>query len=153
MTLSYEEIYSSFLGYITDYNIVSMDEQDAYDVMSEWLKKAYSKPYVRRLFSTALFDNEIQMLTYEMDYPVEENADNDFVIDVLAKGMVIEWVQPQVKSKALTAQVFSNKESKFFSQSAHLSELQDLLDDTRLEQRKIIRDRGYINNAYLEGSS
>lgn len=150
MTLSYEDIYSFFLGYITDHNIAAMSMQDAYDLMSENLHKAVSKPYVRRLFSEFNNDSEIMTLTFEMDYKTDDNADKDFVLDILAKGMVIEWLQPQVKSRLLTAQYFGNSDKKYFSQSAHLNELQSLLEEAKLDQRKMIRDRGYISNSYLE---
>lgn len=151
MTLSYDEVFRSFLGNITDYKIASMTMQDAYDMMVEWLHKAFSKPYVRRLFSSSILDDTVQTFSFEMSYEVDENSDKDFAIDVLAKGMVIEWVQPQVKSGLNIAQGFFGKEQKFYSQQAHLSELRGLLEDTQLEQRKIIRDRGYIYNPYLEG--
>lgn len=150
MTLSYEDIFSSFLGYVTDYNLASIDMQEANDLMCEWLRKAYSKPYLRRLFSSSTLDDEIQTLTFEMAFKYSDDIDLDFVVEILAKGMVVEWLQPQVKSKLMTAQMFGGKEQKFFSQSQHLSELRGLLEDITLEQRKMIRDRGYIDNQYLE---
>lgn len=150
MTLSYDEIFSSFLGYITDYNIASMSMQEAYDMMVEWLRKSYSRPYTRRLFSSSVLDDEIQTLTFEMEYQKDEDMDKDFVIEVLSKGMVIEWLQPQVKSKLLTNQMFGGKEQKWFAQANQLDQLRGLLEDTKLEQRKMIRDRGYIYNSYLE---
>lgn len=150
MTLSYEDIFSSFLGYVTDYNLASADFQDATDMMREWLKKAYSKPYLRRLFSSSILDDEVQTFTFEMDFEFTDDSDMDFVTDILAKGMVIEWLQPQVKSRLMTAQFFGGKEQKWFSQAQHISELRGLLEDITLEQRKMIRDRGYINNSYLE---
>lgn len=149
MTLSYDEIFSSFLGYVTDYTLANIDFQDATDMMCEWLRKAYSKPYLRRLFSSAVLDDELQMFTFEMTFQYSEDEDISFTTDVLAKGMVIEWLQPQVKSRLMTSQFFGGKEQKWFSQAQHISELRGLLEDITLEQRKMIRDRGYINNSYL----
>ena len=149
MTLSYDDIFSSFLGYITDYNIASMNMQEAYDMMVEWLKKTYSSPYIRRLFSSSKMDDEVQIFTFEMEYSKDEEMDKDFVIEVFSKGMDIEWLQPQVKSKLLTAQFFGGKEQKFYAQANQLDQLRGLLEDTTLEQRKMIRDRGYIYNSYL----
>lgn len=149
MTLSYEDIFSSFLGYVNDYDIASSDIQTAYDNMTEWLNKAFAKPYLRRLFSSSVMDDEIQTLSFEMDYKVNDEYDRDFVKDVLAKGMVIEWLQPQVKNRSLVAQFFGTKDQKVYSQSQHLSELRGLLEDAKNEQRKLIRDRSYINNSYL----
>lgn len=150
MTLSFDDIFSSFLGYVTDYNIASMNIQDAYDMMVEWLKKAYSKPYARRLFSSSTLDTEIQTLTFEMNYKKDDEMDKDFVLEVLSRGMVIEWLQPQVKSKLLTQQFFGGKEQKYYAQSNQLDQVRALLEDAILEQRKMIRDRGYIYNSYLE---
>lgn len=149
MTLSYDDVFSSFLGYVTDYNIASMNMSDAYEMMTEWLHKACSKPYLRRLFSELSFEDDIQVLTFEMEYEKDENMDKDFTLEILSKGMVIEWVQPQVKSKLLTSQFFGGKEQRWFAQANQLDQLRGLLEDTILEQRKMVRDRGYIYNSYL----
>lgn len=150
MTLSYDEIFSNFLGYVSDYDIASMSNQDANDIMTEWLHKSCANPYLRRLFSKSILDDNIQTFTYEMDYITEENADNDFVINVLAKSMIVEWLTPLVRNKVNISQMFGGKEAKWFSQAQHISELRGLLEDTQLEVRRLIRDRGYIWNSYLE---
>lgn len=153
MTLSYDEIFSRFLGYVTDYDIVSINPDDAYAEMREWLRKAYSKPYLNRLFLSSTIDDEIQLLTFEMSFKINDDVDKEFITEVLSKGMVIEWLQPQVKNKLLTQQFFGGKEQKFYAQSNQLDQVRSLLDDAIVEQRKIIRDRGYINNSYLEGNT
>ena len=150
MTISYEDVFSLFLGYVNDYELLSYDDQIIYDSMIEYLKKAVSKPYVRRLFLEFSNNVEIMTLDFEMLYMVEDGYDKDFVMDIIAKGMVIEWLQPKVNSVLNTNQFFGTKESQFFSQSNHINQLRGLLDDVKIEQRKIIRDRGYINNDYLE---
>lgn len=148
-SVNYDVIFSYFLGYVTDHQLASMSMQDAYDFMVEYLHKALAKPYTRRLFSSCDIDDNIQVITFEMEYVVDESADTDFVIDILSKGMVIEWLEPQVNSKNNVLQFFGGKEQKFYSQSTHLGEISALLESLRNEQKDIIRDRGYINNSYL----
>ena len=149
-SLSYEEIFSDFLGNVTDYDIASMEISEAYSMMTEYLHKALSNTYIRRLFSSIQYDDSIQIFEYELTNKVEDEQDSDFVKSIITKGMVIEWVKPQVRSKLNMAQMFGGKEQRFFSQSQHLSELRGLLEDTQLELRKEIRDRGYIYNPYLK---
>lgn len=151
-SLQYGDIYSYFLGYITDYKLANMDEDSANELMLEYLRKTISDPYVRRLFLTLTMNDEEQLIDFDLSYKTNASSDNDFVQVILAKGMVIEWLQSHVKSRLNTAQMFAGKEQKFYSQSQHISELRGLLDDARLEQRKMIRDRGYINNPYLNES-
>ena len=150
-SLSYDEIFSDFLGSVTDYELASINIDDMYGLMTEYLHKTLSQSYIRRLFSSVSFDDTIQVFTFEMANSVDNTADLDFTRYILSKGMVVEWLKPQVRSKTNIAQMFTGKEEKFYSQAQHLSELRGLLEDTKLELRKVIRDRGYIYNPYLEG--
>ena len=149
-SLSYDEIFSDFLGSVTDYELASIDIDDMYGLMTEYLHKALSLSYVRRLFSSISLDDTIQEMSFEVANAVDETADVDFIKYILSKGMVIEWLKPQVRSKLNIAQFFGGKEQKWFSQAQHLTELRGLLEDTQLDMRKAIRDRGYIYNSYLK---
>ena len=151
-SIEYESIFSSFLGYIDDYELASYTETSAYELMGEYLHKTVAEPYVRRLFSSISLDDDEEVVNFEMSYVVDEESDSDFVETILSKGMVVKWLEPQVKSKLLTAQMFAGKESKWYSQQAHLAELRNLLTDVKADMRGQIRDRGYIYNSYLEES-
>jgi len=149
-SLSYDEIFSDFLGSVTDYGLASIDIDDMYGLMTEYLHKTLSLSYVRRLFSSISLDDTVQEFSFTVINTVDDDADVDFVKSILSKGMVVEWLKPQVRSKLNIAQMFGGKEQKFYAQSNHLSELRGLLEDTKLEMRKEIRDRGYIYNPYLK---
>ena len=89
-----------------------------------------------------------------MKYETADNSDEDFVTKILYKGMLVEWLTPQVRSKLNIAQMMtSNKESKFYSQAQHLSELRGMLEDTKIELRQIISEHGFIYNTYLDEGS
>ena len=150
-SISYEDVYSIFLSSITDYNLLNADDAEVYDQFAEMLHKVAASTYIRRLFTTFTMNDQTLTIEYEMKNPsVDETEDKEFLVNVLAKGMIEEWVRPQVNKTSLTAQMFGGKEQKMFSQSQHLAELRALLDSARLEKRKMIRERGYIYNPYLE---
>lgn len=151
-SLSYDEIYSRVLDKITDYDFLEYSESEIYDSLNRKLKSVISKPYLRRLFTSVSLDDEVQQFTYSMNYTVNEDADRDFVCEAIALGIVAAWIEPQVKTTNLIHQQFtSSKESKWYNQKDHLNELRALLKDCKLEQQAIIRDRGWINNTYLDG--
>lgn len=151
MTSDYENIYSCFLSKITDYSFLSLPEDDIYDFMRGWMHSTTARPYIRRLFSSIQLDDEIQLLTFELTDPVDDDSDLDFTVEILARGMVIAWLEPQVKSVINISQMFGGKEQKFYAQANHLNELKGLLKEAKTELRKMIRDHGYINNSYLRG--
>ena len=150
--LDYEEIFSSFLGSVTDYDLAALEPTDSYQLMTEYLHKALAERYVARLFSSKELDDITQKFSFEMKYVIDEDSDKEFIINALAKWMVYEWLHRQVRSVSLTAQFFGDKESKFYSQANHLSELQALQTSTYDEAYKYIMQRGYIDNSYLEGT-
>lgn len=149
-SIKYEEIFSDFLGRITDYQLASLNMSDAYSLMTEKLNAAISEPYIYSLFAEFELDDEIQTITFTMEYPINDKSDINFVKNVLARGMVVEWLQSQVKSKLNINQYFGDSDKKWYSQASHLAEVRGLLSDARIELDKMITDRGFIYNDYLE---
>ena len=152
MTSEYEDIYSRFYLRVEDYNIVGLEKQLVENMMNGWMKSVLSKPYVRRLFATLDNDEDVEEIDYELKFPVSDQEDQDFVEELIATGMTVEWLRPKYNSTLLTSQFFSNSEQKFYSQANHMAELKDMYHRAENDLRKLIRDRGYINNQYLSES-
>lgn len=152
-SIKYEDIFSLFLGEIEDPKLASLKQSQAYELMTEYLHKTIGEPYVRRLFSSLTLNDELLKLDFELKYETTDNSDEDFVTKILYKGMLVEWLTPQVRSKLNIAQFFGGKEQKFYSQSNHLSELRGMLEDTKIELRQIISEHGFIYNTYLDEGS
>ncbi len=152
MTSEYEDIYSRFYLRVEDYNIVGLEKKLVENMMNGWMKSVLSKPYVRRLFATLDNDEDVEQIEYELKFPVSDEEDQDFVEELIATGMTVEWLRPKYNSTLLTSQFFSNSEQKFYSQANHMTELKDMYHRAENDLRKLIRDRGYINNQYLSES-
>lgn len=150
MTLQYEDIFSMFLTKIVDYSFLEHDEKYLREQMVSWLHSSASHPRLRAKFNSFYLSDENEILNFELKTSVDEQSDIEFVKDVLSKGMVISWLEPQVKNVLLTKQMFGGKEEKYYAQANHLKELQLLLNDVKLEFSKLLRDYGYINNSYIK---
>lgn len=149
-SIDYDDIFSFFLGEIdSDASLLSLSREDLEELEKEYLRKAASKPTVRRMFSIFLFDEEEKSISYEMKIPDDEESDKTFVMNVLGKGMMIEWMSPIVRSKKNLSQMFSGKEQNFYSQANHISAVMSMLEDAKLEQYKLISDRSSALNSYL----
>lgn len=154
-SLKYDEIYSRFFTKVEAFDFVHEELSDRIiaEYMSSWLRSALAYPYIRRLFKTVVLDSELETFEGELRYEIDEFTDNEFVLEVLAYGMVYSWLEPKVKSITNIYQNFAASERKFYSQSQHLSELRALLSDAEVRIRSLIRDRGYLYNTYLDGGS
>lgn len=149
--LSYDKLFSRVLNKINDPKELSLDESDLLEIYTERLHSVIGKPRVRRLFSSITLDDEIQEMTFTLNNSVDEYADEDFVLEVLTLGMVIEWLQPQVDSLNYVVQMVGGKEEKMMQN--HYKPMQDRLENLKVEQNKMIRDYGYMYNSYIKGDS
>lgn len=150
MTLLYEEVFSTFLTKIVDYSFLEYDEKYIREQMVSWLHTSFANPRLRAKFSGLEMDDEHAKFDFELKVSVSENDDIEFVKDIIARSMVIAWIEPQVKTVLLTKQMFGGKEEKFYAQSNHLSQLQNLLSGAKEELSKILRDYGYLHNLYIK---
>ena len=150
MTSTYNDIYSRFLIKIRDYEFAGLPEPNATEQMLEWLRSALSQPYIIRIFESISADDEIAEIEYTLTSSINEYTDKNFVEELLGYQMVCEWLQPKLKATTLLNQMVTNsKESKYYSQSAHISELRGILADAENKVRSMLRDKGYIWNSYL----
>lgn len=153
MTSSYNDIYSRFLIKVRDYEFAGLPEPNATEQMLDWLRSALSKPYIFRIFKSDSFtaDDEIAVIDYTLTDSVNDYQDKNFVEELLAYQMVVEWVEPKVNTTTLLNQMITNsKEQKFYAQANQLSQLRELLETAENKVRSMLRDRGYIYNSYLE---
>lgn len=150
MTSQYTNIYSRFMLKIRDYEFANLDEPNMTLQMLDWLRSALSQPYVYRIFGEFSPDDEIAEIEYTLISPVNDYADQNFVEELLAYQMVVEWVTPKVQTTTLLNQMITNsKEQKFYAQANQLDQLRALKSDAENKVRSMLRDRGYIYNSYL----
>lgn len=152
-SITYDEIFSSFFTKVEAYDLVAENDEFIAELMCNWLRSSVYYPYVRKLFSSIELDDEERLITYELKRSIDDDADKQFLIDVLSYGVAYAWVQPKVNSITSIVQNFGTTDQKYFSQAMHLAELRNLRDDSENQIRRLIRDRGYMYNDYLDGNA
>lgn len=150
-SIAYNDIYSGFYLRVEAFDFLELDDNTAQDFLCSWLHAAMRPSYIRRLFSIITFDDDVMRFSYELKSPVEEMEDEDFVTELLVLGMCIEWLTPKLLSLNNIKQMFGSKEEKYYSQAQQIQEVSNLLKALKKERRRMICDRGYIYNAYVNG--
>ena len=154
-SLKYDDIYSRFYAKVEAFDLIfeNTDDEVTAEFMSMWLHSAVAYPYIRRVFKTVELDEVEQVITYEMRYTIDDFTDKEFVLELLATAMTYYWLQPKEKSITNVIQFFGGSEQKWFSESKHLEQIRALMSDTETTIRGMVRDRGYLNNTYLNGGA
>lgn len=123
---SYKEIYDAFFGYITDdmYMMISKEETAA-DCESLLLRSIPLFEFPKELITLDEVNKQVNR-----DLSLEE-------INIIAFGMVQLWLQRQITSVEIIRQKMTGADFKVSSQASHLSRLQNLLSDTKIEHRRM----------------
>lgn len=140
MATPYETIYNRCLSKLEDPTLAMLPEEDIENMLHGWMLSATAK---HRKCEHDLSDRDEELRQFNSDL-------SDLEIEIISLLMCREWVSQQINSVTLTLQVFSGKETNYFSQSAHLKELIALDDKWRLEAQQLSRDYTYTNNEYFD---
>lgn len=139
MGTPFSDVYKRFLQKISDFQFLSLPEDDVEEILYGYLISAIVK--TRQCKSDLSRRNE------------EEKAFEDTLLDVeieiLALQMVCEWVEPQLNSVLYTRQFIGTKEEKFFAQANQMEKLKSLRDSAELRSRQLRRDYSYRNSTYF----
>jgi hypothetical protein len=137
---SYETIYNVALSKITDPQLAILPEEDLENMLYGWMRSAIAK---HRKCTSDLSDRDEKLKQFNADL-------TDLEVEILGILIAREWVSGQLLSVTNTLQVFSGKETNYYSQAAHLKELQALDEKLRLEAQQLSRDYTYTNNEYFD---
>lgn len=137
---SYEILYNRALAQITDPVLAMLPEEDMEHMLHDWLLDAIVEPTVGE-YDFSDRDEELKQFNFDISERDQR---------ILSIHMVRAWLAPQIRSVALTNQVFSGKETKFYSQKEMLNELRSLDADLQ-KQADLLFCRGtYLNNDYFD---
>ena len=130
---SYTDVFNIFLNKISDIKLLDMNDTDIEQMLTSWMTSAISK--MKKCKSDlSIRDDEIQVFNNDL---------LDIEKEIIATGMVKEWLEPQLNSTLYTGQFFGGKEEKFYAQANQLEKLQALSRKVQLEARKLARDYSY----------
>ena len=136
----YSTLYEKCLSKIEDPQLAMLSEKDLEGILHSWMTSAIAK---HRRCTNDLSKRDDTLKQFNVDL-------TDLELEILSILMCREWVSGQLNSVVNTLQVFSGKETKYYSQSSHLAELQALDDKWKLEAQHLSRDYTYADNDYFD---
>ena len=136
---SYDTIYNRALNKLEDPQLAMLPEEDLEDMLHGYLLSAIAK---HRKCEHDLSDRDEELKRFNSDL-------SDLEIEILAILMLREYINQRLHSITNVLQVFSGKETKWFSQAQHIAELRAMDESLRLEAQKLSRDYTYTDNEYF----
>ena len=138
MATSFSEIYERAANKIEDPEMALLSSEDLEELFHGYLMSAIAQ---FRKCKNDLSNRDDELRQFNIDLLDVEK-------EILAILVCQQWLQPQLYSSLLTKQVFSDKEMKYYSQAAHISELRELDEKLKLDAQKLSRDYSYNSGSY-----
>ena len=121
MNTELQEIYGMFLSNITDYDIPLLSDEDFGKEMLMLLKKSIAKFRFKK-------DIAIDDVMGEFTRELKEEEKN-----ILALGMVSEWVKPKIYSVEVMKMKMNSKDYQLFSEANHIDKLRNIKKEADAE--------------------
>lgn len=134
----FSEIYERAASKIEDPELALLSEEELEDMFHGWLNSAIAQ---FRKCKNDLSNRDEENRQFNIDLLDVEK-------EILAILVTRQWLAPQINSVLLTKQVFSDKDAKYYSQAAHITELMALDDKLKVEAQKLSRDYTYDSGSY-----
>ena len=148
--IDYENIYKRALSRIHDLDLANLPKEDFYDYMKEWLTSAFANPRLRKCFSSFVIYNDLNILEFELNYSVDEIYDINFVTNILAEGLIINYFPSKIEDSVhLAVMVGSEKEKKLIDNYAKKLER---LKTLKTELNRELAQHGYYFKSYGDGT-
>ncbi|MBQ5883531.1 MAG: hypothetical protein IIW72_03285 [Clostridia bacterium] len=141
MSLSYDVFTTAFLSKITEFDLLSLDENSRNEVVDGYMHKSLNNGTFKKVckynFSTVK-DDENRLFNLEIpDDTLEE------IIDIVSEGMVTYWLKPYVNKQEILENVLNTKDFVTYSPAELLLRVSNAYKDTHKQYMNMIREYSY----------
>ena len=157
MALSFDEFIGAFLGKITAYDYVDIDEEEFYQQVDQFLFSACAdfENIFRRRTGLSFANRDLDDRCFNWDLPdyidqynhqrIDDIITKEEIIDIISEGMVLKWL----KSFLFTSDTFElsnfvrTKDFSPYSPSNFIGTMKELYDTTEAKYKNMINTFSY----------
>lgn len=110
MSLSYDVFQDVFFNKIREYDFVALEQFDRDDIVNGYMKRACARFNRICKYDLSKYDDLIR--EFDVDIP---ETDIDEIADIIATGMVAQWLQPYVYHQDNIMNALSTKDASVYS--------------------------------------
>jgi len=141
MATQYSDVYNSFLGKITDYDLPKFDDTDKEEILYGYMKSACVN--FKNVCKVDLSDRDEVLKQFNLNL-------DDEIIDIITESMIVEWLKPKVLSTENLKNCLSTKDFSLFSPANLLKEMREILTYSRNNARSLINNYSFIHADFKE---
>ena len=110
MSVPYNLFTGAFLGKVTEYDFINLDEYDRNNMVDGYMKRACSQ--FDKICKYDLTDRDDIIRQFNIDIPDDEI---DEILDIVSEGMLVQWMKPYVFKQDNLVQLLNTRDFTAYS--------------------------------------
>ena len=139
MTVTYDELTKDFLQRITEYHFLRFSEETRQEIVDGYIRHATQQFAVVCKQANITIDDENR----EISFIGETDIDRDEIIDIIAEGMLVQWMKPYMYKQENLENMLNTTDYSAYSPAELLKRVHNAYDMCKKDFTKKIRDYSY----------
>lgn len=145
MTVTYDSIIAVFLSKITEFELLSLVEEDRNYILDGYLTRAAASFNKVCEYDLSLRDEELREFTDDF-----EESDIDEIADILSEGMLVGWLKPYVYRQELLENVLNTNDFTTYSPAELLLRVGNAYSKAQKDYTQAIREYSFNHGDLTE---
>lgn len=146
MGIPYDAFTSAFLSKITEYEFLSIPDENRVTIIDGYMKRAitsFNKICVFD-FTGAADDGNRE---FNLDVPDE---DMDEILEIVSEGMVVQWLKPYLYKQELLESVLNTRDFTTYSPAEMLARVGSAYQNAQRDYTQMVREYSFNHNDLTE---
>lgn len=146
MGIPYDAFTSAFLSKITEYEFLSISDENRAAIIDGYMKRAitsFNKICVFDFLSVADDDKR----EFNLDVPDE---DIDEILEIVSEGMVIQWLKPYLYKQELLESILNTRDFTTYSPAEMLTRVGNAYQNAQKDYTQMVREYSFNHNDLTE---
>lgn len=145
MSVSYDLFIGAFLGKVTEYDFIHLDEYDRNNMVEGYMKRSCSQ--FDKVCPYDLTDRDDIIRQFNIDIPDNEI---DEILDIVSEGMLVQWMKPYVYKQDNLVQLLNTKDFTNYSPAELFRQVNSAYNSVAKRFTNMIREYSYNHGDLTE---
>lgn len=146
MSISYDVFAGAFLSKITEYEFISISDDERIAIVDGYMKRAITSFNKLCVFDLAASANDE---TREFDVEVSD-GDMEEIVEIISEGMVVQWLKPYVYKQELMESILNTRDFTTYSPAELLLRVGNAYKNAQRDYTQMVREYSFNHNDLTE---
>lgn len=138
MIISYDMVTNAFLSKITEFEFLSIPEENRISIIDGYMKRAASSFKKVCVYNLSECDDTLREFTDDFN-----DSDVDEILEIISEGMLVQWLKPYVYKQELLENALNTSDFTTYSPAELLLRVGNAYAKAQKDYTQMVREYSY----------